>query len=218
MNCLSCSRQRKKQVDVNKEATTNCYLSWSERPPLRRCIMSFDSCSDCSSSDSQDSPTEEYPDAFTGAFLKETENLVFDYVGYRLRAKFMQSCLRGLPREIVVPPSQPSNKAYTLRNLALTLESQHEQLFQQIRFKVDLSQLQGKINFHSIAEEMFSTEVNWGRIVSLITFTGVLAHHFVEQKRPEMVCEVIHWLLEFIRAHLIAWIIANGGWVCELLS
>jgi uncharacterized membrane protein (DUF4010 family) len=59
--------------------------------------------------------------------------------------------------------------------------------------------------------------VHWGRIVSLITFTGVVAHHFVEEERPEMVREVIQWLLHFIRVHLITWIIQKGGWVGELL-
>ena len=177
--------------------------------------MSLGSCGDSSSSDSQDSPTEEHTNPFFVPFLKESHELVYDYIGFRLRLKFKQSCLRGLPREIVVPPSQPNAKAKNLRNLAMNLEEQHEQLFQQICFKVDLSDLQARRNFHRIAEEMFATDVNWGRIVSLITFTGVVAHHFVEQEQPEMVCELIQWLLEFIRVHLITWIIERGGWVCE---
>jgi hypothetical protein len=181
--------------------------------------MSFDSCSDYSSSDSQDSPTEDYSNPFVEAFMKETEDLVVDYIGFRLRSKFRQSCLRGLPREILVPPSQPSNKAINLRNLATNLEDQHEQLFQQICFKVDLSESQAKRNFDRIAKEIFTEgNWNWGRIVSLITFIGVVSHHFVEQERPEMVCEVIQWLLQFIRVHLITWIIEKGGWVCEISS
>ncbi|XP_028398368.1 bcl-2-like protein 2 [Dendronephthya gigantea] len=174
--------------------------------------MSFDSCSDCSSSDSQESPTEEYTEPFVKAFLKETRDLVVDYVGFRLRSKFKQSCLRGLPREILVPPVQPSNRANSLRSLAMNLESQHEQLFQQICFRVDLSDFEAQKNFNSISEEIFSNEVNWGRIVSLITFSGVVAHHFVEEERPEMVLEVIDWLLDIFRVHLIIWIIEKGGW------
>lgn len=181
--------------------------------------MSLDSCGDFSSSDSQDSPITEYKNAFVEAFVKESNDIVNDYIGFRLRSKFRQSSLRGLPREIVVPPSQPSNKANSLRSLAINLEDQHVQLFQQICFKVDLSDFyQAKKNFESIAEEIFSTEVNWGRIVSLITFTGVVAHHFVEQERPIMVSEVIQWLLQFIRRRLIHWIIENGGWVCEFTN
>lgn len=176
--------------------------------------MSLDSCSDCLSSDSQDSPTEVYAEPFVEAFVKETRNLVVDFVGFRLRSKFEQSCLRGLPREILVPPVQPSNQASSLRALAMNLEAQHEQLFQQICFRVDLSDFQAQKNFISIAQEIFNNEVNWGRIVSLIAFAGVVAHHFVVEGRPDMVCEVIQWLLDFIREHLILWIIENGGWVC----
>ena len=139
--------------------------------------------------------------------------MVQDYIGFRLRSKFRQSCLRGLPREYLVPPSQPSAKAQKLRNLALNLESQHEQLFQQICYKVDLSQFQAHESFEEIAKEIFGTGINWGRIVSLITFTGVIAHHFIEQERPQMVSEVVEWLLDFIRVHLSKWIIEHGGWV-----
>jgi hypothetical protein len=178
--------------------------------------MSFDLYSDSSSSDSQDSPTDEYSNPFDEAFMEETKDLVVDYIGFRLRSKFRQSCLRGLPREILVPPSQPSNKANNLRTLAMNLENQHVQLFQQICVRVDFSEFQAKKSFDCIAKEIFSTEVHWGRIVSLIAFTGVVAHHFVEQQRSEMVCEVIQWLLQFIRVHLITWIIKNGGWVSAL--
>ena len=183
----------------------------------RKCIMSLDSCSDFSSDSQSSSPTEELSNPFDEAIMKETEDLVVDYIGFRLRSKFRQSCLRGLPREILVPPCQPSNKALNLRNLAINLESQHQQLFQQICVQIDFSDLQARGNFNSVAKEIFSNEVHWGRIVSLITFTGVVAHHYVEQERPEMVREVIQWLLHFIHVHLITWIIQKGGWVGELL-
>lgn len=144
--------------------------------------------------------------------MKDTRVLVVDYVGFRLRSKFKQSCLRGLPREYLVPPSNPSAKATNLRTLAMNLEGQHDELFQQICLKVDLSEFQAEENFRNIATEIFSTGMNWGRVVSLITFAGAVAHHFVEQERPEMVCEVVQWLCDFIRAHLVCWIIENGGW------
>ena len=179
-------------------------------------VKSLDSGSDSSSSDGQDSPTEDLPDPFVETMMKETNDLVVDYIGFRLRSKFRQSLLRGLPREILVPPCQPSVRATNLRNLAMNLEGQNEPLFQQICAKVDLSEFEAERNFQLIADEIFANEINWGRIVSLITFTGVVAHHFVKQERPAMVSEIIQWLLQFIRVHIITWIIKKGGWVCEL--
>lgn len=180
--------------------------------------MSLDSCdSDFSSSDGPASPTEELPHIFE-PFVKETEDLLVDYFGFRLRSKLRQSSLRGLPREYLIPPVNPSNKAIKLRNLALSLENQHEHLFKQICLKVDLSEFQAKRSFDLIAEEIFSNEIHWGRIVSLITFTGVVAHYLIEQERPEMVEELMNWLLSFVRANLMTWIIANGGWVGLVFS
>ena len=180
--------------------------------------MSMDSYSDCSSSDGQESPTELCSSPFSLDVEKDTHSLIVDYIGYRLRTKFEQSRLRGLPREYLVPPKNPSVKATKLRTLAMNLEGQHDQLFKQICLKVDLSYEQAKMNFQNIAEEIFSTGLNWGRVVSLITFAGAVAHHFIEQEQPEMVCQVVQWLCEFIHVHLIHWIEGNGGWVGQMLA
>lgn len=147
---------------------------------------------------------------------KETRELVVGYIGFRLRTKFQQSRLRGLPREYLVPPSNPSAKAVNLRTLAINLESQHDQLFQQICLKIDLSGYRAKEKFQKIAQEIFTTGVNWGRIVSLITFVGVAAHRYVEREQYEMVDLLVLFLCEFMHVHLTGWIIENGGWVCEM--
>ena len=185
--------------------------------------MSLDSYSDCSSSDGQESPTEIYHEPFTRELEnrtqqeKDTYDLVVSYVGYRLRTKFQQCRLRGLPREYLVPPSKPSAKALKLRTLAINLEGQHDPLFQQICLKIDLSEHRATENFRKIAQEIFTTGVNWGRIVSLITFVGVVADYYIEQEQPEMVSVVVQLLCEFMRVHLAGWITENDGWVCEML-
>lgn len=63
-----------------------------------------------------------------------------------------------------------------------------------------------------MADEIFKDGKNWGRIVVLITFGGVVASHFVEVQRPEFVQHVARWIVLFIANKCLTWIRENGGW------
>ena len=56
-----------------------------------------------------------------------------------------------------------------------------------------------KSTFLSIAKQMINEEgLNWGRIISLFTFAGVLSHFFIENKQPLLVVEISTLLTDFI--------------------
>lgn len=144
--------------------------------------------------------------------IEEAFALALDYIPYRLRNKFDQTKLKGLPREYLVPHN-PSTVAAKVRGLATHMEAEYPDLFESACTKLGITPATASTTFDSVAKEIFQTGTNWGRIVALFTFSGVVAHHFVVMDRPEMVPHVLEWIVNFIADHLLQWIRENGGWV-----
>ena len=150
---------------------------------------------------------------FEKDIIDEAYALSLDYVSYRLRSKFEQSKLQGLPREFLIP-STPTTMAAKLRGLATQMEAEYPDLFETACTKLVFTPPTAHLTFNSVAKEIFQTgNVNWGRIVALFTFGGVVAHHFVETGHIEMVQLVSDWIPDFIANNLLTWIRENGGWV-----
>ncbi|KXJ21080.1 apoptosis regulator Bcl-2 [Exaiptasia diaphana] len=143
--------------------------------------------------------------------LEESFSLTLDYISYRLRNKFDQSQLVGLPRNFLIPKT-PSTSEAKLRSLASHMEAEYPDLFETACAKLDFTPASARSTFYSVAKEIFQTGINWGRIVALFTFGGVVAHHFVENERPDMVSHIVLWIPSFIAEHLLSWIMENGGW------
>ncbi|EDO33714.1 predicted protein, partial [Nematostella vectensis] len=100
-----------------------------------------------------------------------------------------------------------------LRSLASHMEAEYPDLFETACTKLGITPATARSTFFSVAKEIFQTGINWGRIVALFTFGGVVAHHFIESERPEMVPHVVEWIPSFIADNLLSWIMENGGWV-----
>lgn len=142
----------------------------------------------------------------------EAYALSLDYISFRLRSKFEQSKLQGLPREYLIP-STPTTMAAKLRGLATHMEAEYPDLFETACAKLGFTPSTAHLTFNSVAKEIFQAgNVNWGRIVALFTFGGVVAHHFVETGHIEMVQLVTEWIPDFIANNLLTWIRENGGW------
>lgn len=164
-------------------------------------LEDFPSCLDISSFSSSEKD-----------ILEESLGLTLDYISYRLRKEFDQSQLVGLPRNFLIP-NTPSTSANKLRSLASHMEAEYPDLFETACAKLDFTPATAKSTFNSVANEIFQTGINWGRIVAVFTFGGVVAHHFVENERPDMVSHVAIWVTNFIADNLLTWIMENGGWV-----
>lgn len=139
--------------------------------------------------------------------------LTLDYISYRLRSKFEQSRLKGLPREFLIPQTPTNTSASTLRKLATLMEAEHPDLFESLCTTLGITPVTAYPTFVGVAQEIFQAGTNWGRIVALFTFGGVVAHHFVETQRPEMAQRIVEWIVSFIADNLLTWIRENGGWV-----
>lgn len=145
--------------------------------------------------------------------IEEGIVLTYDYISYRLRSKFEQSRLKGLPREFLIPQTPTNASASTLRKLATLMEEDHPDLFESLCTTLGITPVTAYPTFVGVAQEIFQAGTNWGRIVALFTFGGVVAHHFVETQRPEMAQRIVEWIVSFIADNLLTWIRENGGWV-----
>ncbi len=66
----------------------------------------------------------------------------------------------------------------------------------------------------NVADQMFDDEqVNWGRIVSLHAFCGLLAKYCEQNFIPDCADDIGNILGDFIVNRLGLWIVTHGGWV-----
>ena len=145
--------------------------------------------------------------------IENAVSLTLDYISYRLRSKFEQNKLSGLPRRFLIPQTPTNTSSSTLRKLATLMEAEHPDLFESLCTTLGITPVTAYPTFVGVAQEIFQAGTNWGRIVALFTFGGVVAHHFVETQRPEMVQQIVEWIVAFIADNLLTWIRENGGWV-----
>ena len=142
-----------------------------------------------------------------------TSSLVYYYLPYRLRTKLSQSLLLGLPRDFLIPPSNPSELQQLLAKLCLELEESNSQFFENLCRNISITSENARSTFFSVGKEIIKDGINWGRIISIFTFTGILSHHFMLLKQPQAVVEMASTLCSFLNEHVMPWINKNGGWV-----
>lgn len=148
---------------------------------------------------------------------RETLALAEDYLSLRCRSP-------------CPAPPPPSESAAAMRHMAQDLEKQHHARFQSLA-QTFLRQCEPDlcVSLRRVMEEMVGDgHLNWGRVVSLFTFTGVLARHLLEQRdvspgldpgeRPELVHESVNCrrlaetIAEYLGGEKKDWMLENDGW------
>lgn len=121
-------------------------------------------------------------------------------------------------------PPPPSESAAAMRLLAQDMETQHQARFLSLA-QTFLRQCGPDpcSSLRKVMEELVGDgHLNWGRVVSLFTFTGVLARQMMEQKGtkagldPQQVPGIYRGLAETIADYLGEekkdWLLENDGW------
>ncbi|KAJ7369914.1 hypothetical protein OS493_035487 [Desmophyllum pertusum] len=107
--------------------------------------------------------------------------------------------------------------AATLRKIGREVETRHEALLKNMCNKLDIRASTAEITFRTVADEIFSTGINWGRIVVLYCFAAEVAG-FCSRNEIDIVEDVVRWLSEYVSERTITeWIRKAGGWdeFCE---
>ena len=106
--------------------------------------------------------------------------------------------------------------AATLRKVGQELEEANKAFFNEAAKKLSVT----APVFNDIADEVFREGINWGRIVSLYCFAGVLAVSLRDNHISDGE-DVARWLSEYMcRKEMAEWIAKAGGWngFCEFFK
>lgn len=123
-------------------------------------------------------------------------------------------------------PPPPSESAAAMRRLAQDMEKQHQARFHSLAQSF-LRQcgLDPCSSLRRVMEELVGDGcLNWGRVVSLFTFTGVLARLMQEQKSTKPGQEpgpsrgLAETIADYLGEEKKDWLLENGGWVSGATS
>ncbi|XP_039971892.1 bcl-2-like protein 1 [Xiphias gladius] len=101
-----------------------------------------------------------------------------------------------------------------LRDSADEFEWLFTQAFSDLSSQLDITPETAYHSFKSVMDEVFKDGVNWGRIVGLFAFGGVLCVECVEKNMSELVSRIADWMTMYLDEHISLWIQSQGGWDC----
>ncbi|XP_029007025.1 bcl-2-like protein 1 [Betta splendens] len=99
-----------------------------------------------------------------------------------------------------------------LRDSAEEFELRFTLAFSDLSSQLDVTLDTAYHSFKSVMDELFKDGVNWGRIVGLFAFGGVLCVECVEKNMSELVSRVADWMTLYLDEHISPWIQSQGGW------
>lgn len=99
-----------------------------------------------------------------------------------------------------------------LRDSAEEFELLFTQAFSDLSSQLDITPDTAYHSFKSVMDEVFKDGVNWGRVVGLFAFGGVLCVECVEKDSSELVSRIADWMTMYLDEHISPWIQSQGGW------
>ena len=136
------------------------------------------------------------------------------YIGEKLR-----DCGYQVPGyEGAESPGSPDpirDTARTLRRVGDELMSANREFFAEMCGALSITPNTAYPTFKGIADEIFSTGKNWGRIVAFLAFGSSLAIHCASRPDlgPGYVDRIVNWTATYMESNLDVWMQDHGSWV-----
>lgn len=139
----------------------------------------------------------------------------FDYV-HKLAEDYLKYVL-----QIQQPGSKPSKTSRVLQDVASSVQDEVERTLKQCLDKFDVVSVDtARTIFNQVMEKEFEDGiVNWGRIVTIFAFEGILTKKLLSKRIAsdmDMCKDISYFVAEFITENTGEWIRQNGGWVCVM--
>lgn len=103
-----------------------------------------------------------------------------------------------------------------LKDSADEFELLYTQSFSHLSPQLDITPDTVYHSFKSVLDELFKDRINWGRIVGLFAFGGLLCVQCVERNMHELVPRIADWMTVYLDEQIGPWIESQGGWVSLL--
>ncbi|KAJ0023266.1 hypothetical protein NQD34_003165 [Periophthalmus magnuspinnatus] len=112
-----------------------------------------------------------------------------------------------------LPPDDHLDAIKTaLTDSADEFEELFTQAFSNLSSQLDITPDTAYNSFKSVMDEVFKDGVNWGRIVGLFVFGGVLSVECVEKDMSILVPRIANWMTIYLDENIATWIQNQGGW------
>lgn len=99
-----------------------------------------------------------------------------------------------------------------LQDSADEFELLYTQAFSGLSSQLDITPDTAYQSFKSVMDEVFKDGVNWGRVVALFAFGGVLCVECAEKNMSDLVPRIADWMTTYLDEHITPWIESEGGW------
>ena len=141
-------------------------------------------------------------------FSKISRSIVADYVNYKLEAQGHQ--WTNCP----TVTDAPKNLRMLMRERVDEFEERYAEQFKGLTDSLNINQENAFDTFHSVADEVFSNGISWGRIISLFSFGCSMAKQLASCMGCDGVIDsVVDWIAKYVDTNLRPWIMQHGGWV-----
>nr|XP_034342425.1 bcl-2-like protein 2 [Arvicanthis niloticus] len=142
----------------------------------------------------------------TPASTPDTQALVADFVGYKLRQK---GYVRGAgPEE--GPTADPIHQA--MRAAGDEFETCFWRTFSDLVAQLQVIPGSAQQCFIQVSKELFQGGPNWGRLVAFFVFGAALCAESIDKNLEPLVRQIQDWMVAYLEIHLADWIHNNGGW------
>ena len=99
-----------------------------------------------------------------------------------------------------------------LQRLTNELADERQRQFEDILNRLQLESGNIEETYKTITTEIFRDQINWGRILAFLIFSGALAVYCAQHDMESWVGNVISWTEDEMQRTVSAWIIQQGGW------
>lgn len=135
--------------------------------------------------------------------------IVKDYVAYKLRQNHI--FIEGYNQD------ESTITSRHLRRVADELIADNRDLFDSMCDQLHLTPTTTYPTFVGIADEIFQTGKNWGRIVAFFAFGATLAVYCARREELfNLIDDIVEWVSRYMDQNLSEWVEENGGWVRKI--
>ncbi|XP_039073053.1 bcl-2-related protein A1 [Hyaena hyaena] len=118
--------------------------------------------------------------------------------------------------QVTQPGAPPSRASELLQDMAFSVQGEVEKKLQPCLDRFNVASVDAaRTVFHQVMEKEFEDGViNWGRIVTIFAFEGILIKKILQERvAPDVdTVKISYFVAEFVMQHTGEWIRRNGGW------
>ncbi|XP_029105647.1 bcl-2 homologous antagonist/killer-like isoform X2 [Scleropages formosus] len=153
--------------------------------------------------------------------LEDTAEVFYSYVRYRYHQEMEQGEQQPPPDPeiMALQPNERNPMCRVGQQLAIIgddINRRYDLNFTRMLSQLALTPDNAYEYFCKIANSLFDSGINWGRVIALLSFGYRMALHVFQQGITGFLSSIVRFICDFLLRNRIAqWIAQQGGWVKE---